>query len=159
MDRVRARPLRSWLLAATSAALGVALHFWLIDWSRFDYVPVRDLPPPDALWLLEQSETQRPNMQLRELLKRCGAGLADTHPVAMQRTTKCLRRAGYDPTDLPPRVFTHVEEFGLYPAAGRGRGVALLGGVALPTALGVLAVVLLWSRARPAAEATPEEPS
>ena len=144
-----------WTLAATCAAFGVALHVWLCEWSRYDYVPVRDFPPPEALWLLERSETQRPNQKLLGLLDRCGADAATSHPNAMLRVARCLRRAGYDPTALPPRRFTHVEVFGLYPTAGRGRAPALLGGVALPIALLVLAVVLLLRRARPAAGATP----
>ena len=142
-----------WIAVLACAGVGALLHAYFCDWTTHAYVPGRDFPPPEAVLVLVESQVQAPNTDLRKALEKCDAKRATKHPYYMRSYARCLRKTGYDPSELPPRSFTRVERFGIYPAHG-GRGVALFAGMILPSLLLALAVALSLIRRRVATNET-----
>ncbi len=142
-----------WIAVLACAGVGALLHAYFCDWTTHGYVPGRDFPPPEAVLVLVERQIEEPNTALRKALEKCGETRALRRPYYLRAYTRCLRRTGYDPTELPPRSFTRVERFGIYPAHG-GRGVALFAGMILPSLLLALAVALSLIRRRVATNET-----
>ena len=140
-----------WIAVLACAGVGALLHAYFCDWTTHSYVPGRDFPPPEAVWVLAESQVEEPNTALRQVLKKCGARRAGQHAYYLRAYTRCLRKTGYDPTQLPPRSFTRVERFGIYPAHG-GRAVAFLAGLILPSLLLAIALALSLIRRRAASD-------